>query len=62
MAAEMEKYLVGPMPVQQFLDDFFPIKELPHISNNQFKTGHYDATVIAPSEVMAYGPFVSFSY
>ena len=62
MAAEMEKYLVGPMPVQQFLDDFFPIKELPHLSNNQFKKGHYDATVRATSEINAYRPFVSFSY
>jgi ABC-type glycerol-3-phosphate transport system substrate-binding protein len=24
LAAEMQKYLVGPMPAQEFLDEFFP--------------------------------------
>ena len=63
MAAEMKKYLVGPMPVQQFLDYFFPVKELPHLSDvPQFKTSQYNATIKAKSEVNSYNLFVSFSY
>jgi len=63
MAVEMEKYLVGPMPVQQFLDAFFPVKKLPHLSNiPQFKSGNYNITIQAKSEINAYNPFVSCSY
>jgi hypothetical protein len=62
MAAEIEKYLVGPMPVQQFLDDFFPVKELPHLPKIRFKPGTYNTTIIAKSEKNAYDPFVSFSH
>jgi hypothetical protein len=32
MGEEIKKYLVGPMPVQQFLDDFFPISKLPDLA------------------------------
>ena len=60
MAAEMQKYLVGPMPVQQFLDLFFPVEELPHVSDvPQFKAGDYHATIKVNSEANAYDPFVS---
>jgi len=63
MAVEMERYLVGPIPIQQFLDNFLPVTELPHLSDiPQFKHGSYNATVKAKSEVNAYDPFMSFSY
>ena len=63
MAEEMEKYLIGPMPVQQFLEDFFPANELPRRSRRpQFKRGNYNSTVKAKLEVNAYDHFVSFSF
>jgi len=63
MALEMEKYLVGPMPVQQFLNAFFPVKNLPYLSNiPRFKRGNYNTTVQAKTEINTYDPFVSFSY
>jgi hypothetical protein len=64
MAAEVQKYLVGPMPAQQFLDDFFPVNELPGSLSRlpQFKPGRYDRTVNAQSEKKAYDPFVSLDY
>lgn len=62
MAEEMTKYLVGPMPPQQFLDDFFPTKEIPNLSKvTQFKPGRYTSMLKAKSEVKAYNPFVSFN-
>jgi hypothetical protein len=61
MAAEIKKYLVGPMPIQQFLDSFFPISELPSLGVFDFKPGHYDSVVSAKSEGDAYDPFVSLN-
>ena len=38
MGEEIKKYLVGPMPAQEFLDDFFPISKLPDLATiPQFK-------------------------
>jgi hypothetical protein len=60
MAEEMAKYFVGPMPFQQFLDDVFPVKELPSLSNiPRFRAGKYKTTVKAKLEANAYSPFVS---
>jgi hypothetical protein len=63
MASEMRKYLVGPMPPQQFLNDFFPLNELSCLSKKSdlpsFSPGCYHRTVIAESEKKAYNPFVS---
>jgi hypothetical protein len=60
MAEEMRKYLVGPMPAQQFLDDFFPIDNFRGLrSIPRFKPGCYNATVKAVNEKQAYAPFVS---
>lgn len=64
MAEEISKYLVGPMPAQQFLDEFFPssylcvdrdLSEGPY-----FSPGCYSKTVSATTEMQAYIPFVSF--
>ena len=65
IAVEMEKYLVGPMPIQQFLDDFFPVKKLPHLSSSNipwFKHGNYNTTIQDKTEINMYNHFVSFSY
>lgn len=60
MAAEIKKYLVGPMPVQQFLDDFFPISELPSLGDlPNFKPDHYHDVIKSKLESEAYDPFVS---
>jgi hypothetical protein len=63
MAEEISKYLVGPMPAQQFLDDFFPSSNLSvdHDPSEvpQFMPGCYNKTVSARAEKQAYNPFVS---
>ena len=63
LGTEMKRYLVGPMPVQEFLDDFFPIGELPGLDAVPlFTPGCYGRTVIAKKETAAYNPFVSLFY
>ena len=63
MAVEMKKYLVGPMPTQQFLDSFFPISQLPSLDNlPRFIPGHYHDVIKAKLECDAYDPFVSLNY
>jgi hypothetical protein len=48
------------MPAQEFLDKFFLVNELSNLSNlAQFVPGHYETTLKAKSEPLAYGPFVS---
>jgi hypothetical protein len=54
------KFIVGPMPAQEFLDDFFPTQNLQDLSQVPFfEPGCYDATLSAQYEVDAYKPFVS---
>lgn len=62
MAAEMQKYIVGPMPPQKFLDDFFPLNKLSDISDSdlpKFSSGCYSDAITAKSEKLAYNHFVS---
>jgi hypothetical protein len=60
MGEEIKKYLVGPMPPEEFLDEFFPISELPNLATiPQFKPKRYDQTIRAKKEKNAYRPFVS---
>lgn len=59
LADEMSKYLVGPMPARQFLDDFLPTEEIPDYHVSMFDPGCYDSTVNAENERLAYDPFVS---
>ena len=61
MAEEMRRYLVGPMPADQFLDKFFPINNLLRGLRrvSQFKPGCYSETVKAANEMQVYTPFVS---
>ena len=63
MGEEMEKYLVGPMPIQQFLDEYFPISKLPNLDAVPlFSPGCYHDTVSAANETSSYKPFVSLYY
>src|ERR1700678_864878 len=60
MAEEMRRYLVGPMPAEQFLDEFFPIEKLRSLHRvPQFKPGCYSETVEVTNKTQAYTPFVS---
>ena len=62
MADEMPKYIVGPMPPQQFLDDFFPIDKLPDLDQVPcFSPGCYKRVSEIESEIDAYLPFVSLT-
>lgn len=59
----MKGYIIGPMPAQNFLDDFFPTKELPNLETvPSFEENCYADTVSAKSESTAYVPFVSHFY
>jgi hypothetical protein len=57
MAEEMKGYLVGPMPIAHFLEDFFP-KDSSMKTPFKFKPGCYQTTVDAKTELGAYEPFV----
>jgi hypothetical protein len=62
MAKEMKEYIVGPMPPQQFLNDFFPTNSINHYGHGvagEFHAGCYNGTVTASAETQAYDPFVS---
>ena len=44
---ELVDSIVGPMPTQQFLDDFFPISSIPYYSQPQFRKGCFQTTLDA---------------
>ena len=63
MADEMRKYLIGPMPASDFLDEFFPTCDLPELLEvPTFTSGCYDRVVNAKKEKNAYQPFVRFFF
>ena len=60
MGREIKKYLVGPMPAQQFLDEFFPVQKIPSLNEvPEFVSNCYSRTIKAKKEKKAYDPFVS---
>ena len=60
IAREMRKYILGPMPPQQFLDNFFPLSGIADLSDvPHFSTGCYSQTLLAKNELQMYNPFVS---
>jgi|SRR5258705_13747299 hypothetical protein len=60
MASEMANFIIGPMPPQEFLDDFFPTNKLRGLSHVPvFTPGVYDDTLSCQQELDAYKPFVS---
>jgi hypothetical protein len=61
-AEEIRRYIVGPMPVDRFLDDFLPLTEVRNTRlGSSFAAGCYNETVGVKYEVEAYNPFVSLS-
>jgi hypothetical protein len=63
MGAEMKKFFVGPMPVDKFLNTFFPKNLLDPSSSRckRFVAGSFKDTISARSETDAYDPFVGSS-
>jgi hypothetical protein len=59
MGKEMKNHCVGPMPVQEFLEEFLPTSEIPGLLPINFKSGTFNNTVRVKDEVQAYEPFVS---
>ena len=60
MGEEIKKYLVGLMPAQQFLNNFFPVNELSGLDIvPQFKRNCYRCTVRAKNETGSYDHFIS---
>lgn len=61
LADEMKGCLAGPMPVNKFLNEFLPTKELIEYSDINFTADAFQRTLAATSELDAYRPFVSSS-
>jgi hypothetical protein len=60
IGGEMKGFLVGPMPAQAFLDDFFPTEELPDlVTVPSFEKGCYAHTLATKKKPQAYTPFIS---
>jgi len=60
LTEKVKKYLVGPMPPEEFLKTFFPLDKISQETEAEvFKVGCYKDTVQAVKERLAYGPFVS---
>jgi hypothetical protein len=61
MGKEMARFLVGPMPARQFLNDFFLISKLPNLNAvPPFKHHCYSHTIaVKTTEILAYEPFIS---
>jgi hypothetical protein len=58
MGKEMKGYIVGPMPVTEFLDEFFPGIPLKNDAAQQYEKGCFDTVVCCTGETQAYDPFV----
>ncbi|KAG2094041.1 uncharacterized protein F5147DRAFT_585171 [Suillus discolor] len=59
MGKEMKGYLVGPMPVEQFLKEFLSPSAIPdHEPLTSFSDGAFESTLSALQETKAYEPFV----
>ena len=59
MVAEIKSFLLGPMPAQAFLDDFFPIASLPGLSKiPKFTRGCFKSVLSCKTEPLVYDPFV----
>jgi hypothetical protein len=62
MGNEIRGYLVGPMPAEEFLEEFLSPTMIPDYQPlTSFSEGAFDNTVSAAQETSAYNPFVSAS-
>ncbi|KAG2095105.1 uncharacterized protein F5147DRAFT_778800 [Suillus discolor] len=58
MGKEMKGCLVGPMPVEQFLEEFLPPSVIPNYEPLTFSDGTFESTLSALHEMKAYEPFI----
>ncbi|KAG6376717.1 hypothetical protein JVT61DRAFT_1735 [Boletus reticuloceps] len=59
MGKEMRDYMVGPMPAQRFLGEFFPTEKLEAYTETPFTPGTFRNTVACRNERLAYRSFVN---
>ena len=61
MGNEMSDYVVGPMPVAEFLNEFLPLRSIQTAVRAQIYTpGCFESVTTCETEPAAYEPFVSF--
>jgi hypothetical protein len=59
MGNNMRDYIVGPMPVTEFLNEFFPKKPIDTASKDPpFKKGCFKKVISCSCETQAYKPFM----
>jgi hypothetical protein len=61
---EMAPLFIGPMPVDEFLNEFLPVASIPSYSDYsstfaRFQKGAFQEVLKLRLETSAYGPFVS---
>jgi hypothetical protein len=62
---EMAPLFIGPMPVDEFLNEFLPVASIPSYSESysstfaRFQKGAFQEVLKLRLEMNAYGPFVS---
>ncbi|KAG1878998.1 hypothetical protein F4604DRAFT_1923685 [Suillus subluteus] len=65
MGYEMKDHIVGPMPVEDFLQEFLPTSQIPNYDASSFTSGFapglFNSTLSAVDEQHAYQPFASVS-
>ncbi|KAG2088560.1 uncharacterized protein F5147DRAFT_658678 [Suillus discolor] len=60
MGNEIRGHLVGPMPVEQFLEEFLPPSTIPDYQPlTSFSDGAFESTLSAAHETKAYEPFIN---
>ena len=59
MGKAMMEYILGPMPAQAFLDEFFLLNGLSNLKGATHKQNCYIGVVRVKKEKEAYDPFVS---
>ena len=61
MGNEMMDYVVGPMPADEFLDEFLPLNAINTSHRAQvYQQGCFNSVVSCEIETAAYEPFVGF--
>ncbi|KAG1798281.1 uncharacterized protein HD556DRAFT_1440621 [Suillus plorans] len=63
MGKEMRDYFIGPMPVEEFLQEFFPSSEIPDYDplyfTSAFAAGAFSDVISIKHEERAYTPFIN---
>jgi hypothetical protein len=61
IGTEMDPLFIGPMPVNEFLNEFLPVASIPGCSDTlvPFKEGAFQEVLKLKFELDVYDPFVS---